>query len=475
MNTKRTNTKRTNTKTTKKIKNNVSKVSKKNIKSNSRYQTKKNDNREKEDKEEKDKEEKEKDEDEDVDVDVEDDLQEDEIEKLIEKLTIDNILYDTKKTGKYKDYLNNLRDKSFKLLKNDNYKIGIKNLDEEIKKTKDRYLINEILKIIEDMKYEYYKDPKNNTNDLSYPTYYDPNFSQKIFKKAEFYKNKLNKIKPEDVDRIIAERKSGVISLANHQRFLKIFMASNTPYKGVLIYHGLGVGKTCASIVIAETLKESVLKNNQKIIIIHKPNFDKGEIFDIEKLKRGQNQCAGDTYISNDDPKNKELTKKCQSGHNESCKIIKYKVDKIIKNTYNFYGALEWAKHVIKDLKKATRGVPDDKIEEIEIKRIKNMYSNTVMIIDEAHNIKDPGESKSKFVPPILMKVLQYAENLKLVLLTGTPMFNEPSDLISLLNYLLINDKDLFLKNQTFLNKMEHLHQMVKQCYKITLMDILVL
>ncbi len=436
MNTKRTNTKRTN----KRI----------NTKSKRTKKTKtKNNNNSKEKEQEKD----------DTDIEAQDeidDLEEEDIKKLIDKIGIDDILYEPKK-GQFKQFLNNLTEKSFKLLKNDKYESVIKELNNEYIKTDVPYLKNEILKIIENIKYEYYKDPKHNDDSLNYPTYYDPNFGQKIFKKAEFYKNKLNKIKPIDVDKIIAERKSGNISLANHQRFLKIFMSSNTPYKGALIYHGLGVGKTCASIVIAETLKESVLKHNQKIIIIHKPNFDKGEIFDIEKLKKGQNQCAGDTYISNDDPKNKDLVKKCQDGNNESCKIIKYKVDKAIKNTYNFYGALEWAKFVIKDLKKATRGVPEDKIKEVEIKRIKNMYSNTVMIIDEAHNIKEQGESKSKFVPPILMKVLEYAENLKLVLLTGTPMFNEPSDLISLLNYLLINDKrpilrdsDIFKQDGTF-------------------------
>jgi hypothetical protein len=44
------------------------------------------------------------------------------------------------------------------------------------------------------------------------------------------------------------------------------------------------------------------------------------------------------------------------------------------------------------------------------------------------------------------MKVLEHAENLRLVLLSGTPMFNEPADLISILNYLLINDKRPILK-----------------------------
>jgi hypothetical protein len=383
------------------------------------------------------------------------DQEEEDINKLFNELGISSdTLYDTKKMAQYRKYLSDISQKYTRLAMNGNYEKAIKELNQEIQKAtenNDRFLRNEIMRIAEDIKYEYYKKhPDQISNDLLYPIFYDPKFAEKIFRKAEFYKNKLEKIKPSDAARIIEERQRGDTSLAQHQRFLKNFMASNTPYNGVLIFHGLGVGKTCAAIAIAETLKSSVLENGQKINIIHKPNFNRDEIFDIEKFKNGQNQCAGDNYTT--DFKNQETVKKCQSGNTESCKIIKYRVDKIIKTTYNFYGALEWAKFVLRELQKATRGVPEDKKEMIEINKIRKMFSNSVLIIDEAHNIKDPGESKTKFVPPILMKVLEYAENLKLVLLTGTPMFNEPSDLISIINYLLINDKRPILRESEIFN-----------------------
>ena len=389
-------------------------------------------------------------------IDKEVDEEEEDINKLINELGISSDpLYDTKKISQYRTYLVDLRQRYSRLAANGNYEKAIKELNLEIEKaSNDRFLRNEIMRIAEDIKYEYYKKNKkqieSDNESLLYPTFYDPEFSEKIFRKAEFYKNKLEKVKPSDAANIIDERKHGDTSLAQHQRFLKNFMASNTPYNGVLIFHGLGVGKTCAAIAIAETLKSNILENNQKINIIHKPNFNRDEIFDIEKFKSGQNQCAGDNYTT--DFKNQETVKKCQSGNTESCKIIKYRVDKIIKTTYNFYGALEWAKFVLRELQKATRGVPEDKKESVEINKIRKMFSNSVLIIDEAHNIKDPGESKTKFVPPVLMKVLEYAENLKLVLLTGTPMFNEPSDLISIINYLLINDKRPILRESDVFN-----------------------
>ena len=381
----------------------------------------------------------------DADMDIDGDV---DIQNII---SLEDEVKDTKKVQQYKDYLKKIRDHSA----NVKYDTAIAYLNQELSKTSDRYLHNEILRISEDLKFQYYKEHPKEQDKLNYPTYYDPNFSQKIFRKAEFYQNKLDKVLPEDVPRIVNERKSGVISLAQHQRFLKNFMSRNTPYNGVLIFHGLGVGKTCASIAIAETLRPTVMANNQKIVIIAKPTFDKGEIFSMDRLKKNQSQCAGDTFVG--EIKNPELVKKCQEGHADSCKIVKYKIDKAIKTSYTFYGSLEWAKHVLRELQKAVRGVPEAKHREVEIARIKKMYNNTLLIIDEAHNIKDASENKTRIVPPVLMKVLEHAENLKLVLLSGTPMFNEPADLISILNYLLINDKrpilresDIFKADGTF-------------------------
>src|SRR5690606_15406807 len=40
-----------------------------------------------------------------------------------------------------------------------------------------------------------------------------------------------------------------------YQLFLKEFMDESSPYRGILLFHGLGSGKTCSAITIAENLK----------------------------------------------------------------------------------------------------------------------------------------------------------------------------------------------------------------------------
>ena len=39
------------------------------------------------------------------------------------------------------------------------------------------------------------------------------------------------------------------------QKFVRDYLSSSSPYRGLLLYHGLGSGKTCTSITVAENLK----------------------------------------------------------------------------------------------------------------------------------------------------------------------------------------------------------------------------
>ena len=50
-----------------------------------------------------------------------------------------------------------------------------------------------------------------------------------------------------------------------YQKFIREYMRNNSPYRGILVYHGLGSGKTCSSIAAAESLYGI---SNKKIIIM---------------------------------------------------------------------------------------------------------------------------------------------------------------------------------------------------------------
>jgi len=81
-----------------------------------------------------------------------------------------------------------------------------------------------------------------------YPDQDDENFQSKIYSKREFYINKMQERdelqKPSEIrkfrDEICAPSK---FTLQPHQSFLSNFINPDTPYKGLLIFHGTGTGK----------------------------------------------------------------------------------------------------------------------------------------------------------------------------------------------------------------------------------------
>jgi superfamily II DNA or RNA helicase len=69
-----------------------------------------------------------------------------------------------------------------------------------------------------------------------------------------------------------------------------------------------------------------------------------------------------------------------------------------------------------------------------------NIVENKVIIIDEAHNIRSTN-NKEKGTYSTLKKILENGRNNRLILLSATPMYNEPRDILDLFNLMLINDK----------------------------------
>ena len=138
---------------------------------------------------------------------------------------------------------------------------------------------------------------QNKEFDYLYPDILDPHFNIKIAKKKEFYDTQY--------DGAITDIEKEAIKLCNldfeimpHQLFVKNFLSSKTPYNSLFLYHGLGSGKTCSAIGIAEEMrsymKQIGLETNKTnkfhrhIIIIASPNVQtnfKLQLFDESKLK----------------------------------------------------------------------------------------------------------------------------------------------------------------------------------------------
>lgn len=275
-------------------------------------------------------------------------------------------------------------------------------------------------------------------------------FLPKLMRKREFQESLQPAIRDLDVDKC---RLSEDFQITPVQRFVSRLLSPRTPYRSALFYHGVGVGKTCASITVAESYLE--MYPGQKVCIIAPPNIQEGfrrTIFDINSLKIGQgtapnhhNGCTADIYLS--------LT---NSFHEKNPKLIESRVDKVINSRYEFFGYTSFYNHIKRMIESLEKRKAN---ETLKREVLRNQFSNRIFIVDEAHNLRDnpeetdddakddvneleTAEAKAgKRLTPYLREILTVCEGITLVLMTATPMYNSYIEIIFLLNLLLLNDK----------------------------------
>jgi hypothetical protein len=293
----------------------------------------------------------------------------------------------------------------------------------------------------EDVKNEKYK---------SYPSYDNPDFNYDILQKAEFHRNKYKPITKSFNEVVKDKCSTSSFKLTENQKFVKNFLSPLTPYNSLLLFHSVGVGKSCSSISIAE---QFIPEFKKKILVIVsknlKDNFMK-QLFDISKLgiingmyNDTSNQCTGMKYPN-----------LIADRHTLNPDALNDKVKKLINERYEFKGFMEFANDYERLQKKI------ETTERIESKRekrfnakLKETYSNRLILIDEVHNLRLATESSQKKVPPKLMRVIEVSENVKLLLLTATPMFNNVTEIVWLLNLMLANDNRPPIKTEEIFDK----------------------
>ena len=241
------------------------------------------------------------------------------------------------------------------------------------------------------------------------------------------------------------------------QRFIANFLSPETPYRSVLLYHGVGVGKTCAAVTTAERFLATFPR--QKVFIAAPPRIQNGfmnNIFDINKVRFGNDelpnhasQCTGDTYL--------RLTSSFYIDKTKAS-VIDNRVKKVIKKRYEFFGYVQLKKHIQFIMDSVPEGLSEEQRRIQQNKRLNQEFSGRLLIIDEAHNLNDKvsedenadvaggvrelsDRSEGKELTPYLIRILEVVEDMKLMLMTGTPMYNEYKEILFLLNLLLLNDK----------------------------------
>jgi hypothetical protein len=283
-----------------------------------------------------------------------------------------------------------------------------------------------------------YLSENSDENESLYPSLDDPNFIIKIAEKKEFNDTKYDGDIYEDIQKRADMLSNAEFELAPHQLFVKNFLSSQTPYNSLLLYHQLGTGKTCSAIGICEEMR-SYLKQvgiQKRIIIVASPNVQDNfrlQLFDERKLKLVDGlwnirACTGNNLIKEINPINmKDLSKE---------KVISL-INTLINTSYLFLGYDGFANYITKILNfNSEKPNPTQ-----AIRNLRAEFNGRLIVIDEIHNIRISEDNENKKVALYLMKLVKSVDNLRLLLLSATPMYNTYREIIWLLNLMNANDR----------------------------------
>jgi hypothetical protein len=326
-------------------------------------------------------------------------------------------------------------------------------------------------------------------NPYLYPNLNDKEFNIKIATKKEFNDTKYDGTVYEEIKEHADILAKADFELQPHQAFVKNFMSFQTPYSSLLLYHGLGSGKTLSAIGVCEEMRDYMKQTGitKRIIIVASENVQdnfKLQLFDERKLKQVDGIWTIKGGLGN--KLLKEINPMNMKGIPRE-KVVS-QIKNLINSYYIFLGYIQFANYIIKTMnyedevkrqgfkrrsenpvgeKTRIQMLKETKVELNSriIKRLRNEFNNRLVVIDEVHNIRKTDENEnSKKVAVNLELLVKAAQNMRFLLLSATPMYNNYKEIIWLLNLMNTNDrrarievKDIFDKKGDFKKNGEEL------------------
>jgi hypothetical protein len=207
--------------------------------------------------------------------------------------------------------------------------------------------------------------------------------------------------------------------------------------------HGTGVGKSCTAIQIAEEYIIRPEFQDKRVLVMANPSVQenfKAQIFDISRVSVDSDglllskQCTGRRYL---DMIQRSQSESLRYTDKASQHRVMTLANKIIGEFYEFVGYQTFANMI--DRQKLIAKTDNDMK-----KWIHETFDNRLIIIDEAHNLKETTESDTnKLVAIAIEQILKTAEGVTLVLLTATPMYDTFDEIVYYLNLFLWNERKL--------------------------------
>lgn len=231
--------------------------------------------------------------------------------------------------------------------------------------------------------------------------------------------------------------------LQANQRFLRRVLSPESPTRNLLMVHGTGVGKTCTAIQIAEEYIIRPEFQDKRVLVLANPSIQenfKSQIFDMSRVSIDPDglllskQCTGRRYL---DMIQRSQSESLRYTDRASQQRVANLANKIIGEFYEFAGYQTFANMI--DRQKLVAKTSNDMK-----KWIHDTFDNRLVIIDEAHNLRDTTESETnKLVGIAIEQILKTAEGITLVLLTATPMYDTYDEILYYFNLFLWNERKI--------------------------------
>jgi hypothetical protein len=232
---------------------------------------------------------------------------------------------------------------------------------------------------------------------------------------------------------------SSTRELYPYQKLIVEYLKADTPYRGLLVYHGLGSGKTCSAIAVAESLlttrkiyvmaPRSLITNFRgeirkcgDSIYQTDQNWEMRTIRSDQDREEAKGMGISDGFLDKNNGKFFITVPERPSNFREqpmdAQKLISAQIDDVIDQRFKFI---------------AYNGISKTNIDTIFPPDTPNMLDDSVIIIDEAHNFISAvvGESILK---TRIYDMIYNAKNTKVVCLSGTPILNRPQEISYLMN-----------------------------------------
>ena len=236
---------------------------------------------------------------------------------------------------------------------------------------------------------------------------------------AKTFQEFLRKKFPEMIDTLRVET---TLDLLRNQKIVANFLREETPYRGLLLYHGLGSGKSAASITIAEGYV------NRHVVVMLPASLSINFRHELKhfKTKNKYTLIHYNSPIAVQSILMKLLPSKIYQDLIHEAKGLTDEADKI-----------SFRKGVISKQERLKGKSMNDFLEMLydPSREIDNPFDNKTIIIDEVHNLTSMiigGGAQGELMYEMMMN----AKDLRLVCLSGTPAINSIYELAIMLNLL---------------------------------------